>query len=140
MADKLHKLRRLQNQYWNAFKHATTRTGKERADHELLERFTDNQNDHALLIGWHDYQLAVGAIPVEAQAFQVWYFVLYPHALNPEIDRSEYESLFPTPRNHCRTGQKKALRAAIDVARQDAAIMADPKTDPRPLILAVAAS
>jgi hypothetical protein len=132
---EIRKLRRLQNQYWNAFKHATTRNGEERADHELLKRFSDNKNDHALLIGWYDYHLAVGAIPIEAQAFQVWYFVLYPQALNPEIDRSQYESHFPTLRNHSRTEQKKGLRVAIEAARKDAAIMSDAKTDPRPLIL-----
>jgi hypothetical protein len=34
--------RRLQNQYWNAFKHATTRGGEEReVNYDLLRRFTD---------------------------------------------------------------------------------------------------
>ena len=33
------EIRQLQNQYWNAFKHARTRGGIEREDSELLERF-----------------------------------------------------------------------------------------------------
>src|SRR5262245_25781158 len=38
----IQKIRRLQNQYWKAFKHATTRDGVERADQELLDRFDDD--------------------------------------------------------------------------------------------------
>jgi hypothetical protein len=53
------KIRRLKNQYWNAFKHAQMRDGIEREDSELLERFGDEVNDHTLYIGWHDYMLAV---------------------------------------------------------------------------------
>src|SRR5262249_8407049 len=44
------KIRRLRNQIWNAFKHATTQKGKERDDRRLLKRFSDLQNDHALLL------------------------------------------------------------------------------------------
>src|SRR5450759_2779662 len=45
------KLRKLQRQYWTAFKHAThLGTGKERQDDNLLLRFTDVQNDHAIFI------------------------------------------------------------------------------------------
>jgi|SRR5262245_45591990 len=32
------EIRRLQNQYWNAFKHAQTRGGIEREDRDMLER------------------------------------------------------------------------------------------------------
>jgi len=49
-----------------------------REDSELLERFEDTVNDHTLFIGWYDYALAVGALPIEAQIFQAWYFALYP--------------------------------------------------------------
>src|SRR5215472_5065356 len=69
----IQKIRRLQNQYWNAFKHATTRDGAERDDQELLDRFDDDTNNHTLFIGWHDYMLATGTLPPEAQAFQMWY-------------------------------------------------------------------
>src|SRR5580704_9603297 len=39
-------IRRLKNQFWNSFKHATTHKGEERDDRKLLERFNDLQNDH----------------------------------------------------------------------------------------------
>ena len=64
------KIRQLQNQYSNAFKHARTRGGIEREDSELLARFGDEVNDHTLFIGWRDYQQAVGTLPIEAQIFQ----------------------------------------------------------------------
>jgi hypothetical protein len=86
----LGEIRRLQNQYWNAFKHAQTRGGIEREDSELLERFDDEVNDQALFIGWYDYRLAVGALPIEAQVFQIWYFALYPEKLNPEVDTTTH--------------------------------------------------
>jgi hypothetical protein len=76
------EIRRLRNQFWNAFKHATTQSGKERDDRKLLKRFDDLQNDHALFVGWYDYALAVNVLPVEAQIFQVWYFALHPEKLN----------------------------------------------------------
>src|SRR5215472_12928401 len=43
------KIRQLQNQYWNAFKHARTHDGIEREDSELLERFGDEvKRSHAV--------------------------------------------------------------------------------------------
>jgi hypothetical protein len=70
----------VQRQYWNAFKHATERREphEERADDELLKRFTDENNDIALVIGWSDYHRATGKIPIEAQVQQTWYFALHP--------------------------------------------------------------
>jgi hypothetical protein len=132
---KIEDVRRLQNQFWNAFKHAVTRDGNERNDRELLERFSDLQNDHTLFVGWYDYMLAVGTMPVEAQAFQTWYFALYPDKLNPHLDRSKYESLFPQLRKKSRIEQKKALRHAIAQARNDSSVMNDPRTDSSPLII-----
>jgi hypothetical protein len=129
------ELRRLQNQFWNAFKHATAHGGKDRADRELLERFNDLQNDHSLFVGWYDYMLAVGSMPVEAQAFQAWYFALYPEKLDPNLDKSKYETLFPNLRDLSRKQQKSALRDAIAYARSNTAIMADKRTDTSPLIL-----
>ena len=42
-------------------------------------------NDHALFFDWYDYVLATKTMPIEAQAFQAWYFALYPDKLNPEV-------------------------------------------------------
>ena len=129
------EIRRLQNQYWNAFKHAQTRDGIEREDSELLERFGDEVNDHTLFVGWHDYMLAVGALPMEAQIFQAWYFALYPEKSNPEVDTRIYRQLFPMLPSKFRADQKRALRQVISSFREDAEVMTHPKTDPRPLML-----
>jgi hypothetical protein len=132
---KLKEIRRLQNQYWNAFKHATTRDGEDRSDQNLLARFTDEHNDHTLFIGWYDYMLPVGSMPVEAQAFQTWYFALHPDKLNASGDASEFDRLFPDLREMSRAEQKRALREAIKQARAVQRIMDDARTDRRPLIL-----
>ena len=104
---KPNELRSLRNKYCNAFKHASTRNGQERDDTELFERFSDRKNDHVLLVGWHDYLQAVGRLPVEAQAFQAWYFALYPEKLHPASDNAKYQSVFPGLRAMSRTDQKK---------------------------------
>jgi hypothetical protein len=129
------EIRRLQNQYSNAFKHATTRAGVERADQELLAQFDDETNNHALLIGWYDYMLATGTLPVEAQVFHMWYFALYPDKLNPDADTGQYERVFPNLRAKSRAERKAMLRAVIRSSRDDVVIMHDPRTDARPLII-----
>jgi hypothetical protein len=131
------KLGSLQNQYWNAFKHALTRGGFEREDSALLERFADEVNDHTLFIGWHDYMLAVRALPIEAQIFQVWYFALYPEKLNPEVDTTTHQRVFPMLPSKSRADQKRALREVISsFPEENAEVMNHPQTDPRPLIAA----
>jgi hypothetical protein len=129
------ELRRLQNQYWNAFKHAQTRGGIEREDRDLLERFEDKVNDHTLFIGWQDYVVAVRALPIEAQVFQIWYFALYPEKLNPEVDTTKHQRVFPMLPSKSRADQKRALREVISLFRENAEVMAHPKTDRRPLML-----
>ena len=129
------ELRRLQRQFWNAFKHATTRDGKERDDRKLLEQFSDLQNDHTLFVGWYDYMLAVKAMPVEAQVFQAWYFALHPEKLNPAADTAQCDSIFPGLRAKSRGAQKKALRKAIAKARRDKSIMTNQRTDRQALII-----
>jgi hypothetical protein len=131
----LGKNRRAQNQYWNAFKHALTRGGIEREDSGLLERFEDEVNDHTLFVGWHDYMLAAGALPVEAQIFLVRYYALYPEKLNPEVDTKTHQRVFPMLPSKSRADQKRALREGISSFRRDAELMTHPTTDPRPLIL-----
>lgn len=128
------EIRRLQRQFWNAFKHASSRGGVDRADEQLLRRFDDLQNDHALFVGWYDYAQAVGSMPIEAQAFQVWYFALYPDKLSPNVDASKYDALFPSLRHFLRKEQKEALRRAIANARADGTVMNDRQTDRSPLI------
>jgi hypothetical protein len=45
-----------------------------RDDAETLARFSDKRNEHDLFIEWLDYQSTTRTLPVEAQAFQAWYF------------------------------------------------------------------
>jgi hypothetical protein len=131
----IEELRRLRNQYWNAFKHATTRDGVERADQKLLDRFDDEENNHWLFVGWHDYMLATRTLPLEAQAFRIWYFALYPNKLNPNVDSTPYERAFPNLKEKSAPERKKMLRDRIASARNNRDVMADPRTDARPLIL-----
>lgn len=126
---------RLRNKYWNAFKHAKTRSGLERADDVLLEGFSDEQNDHSLLVGWLDLGEAMGCMPIEAQVFQVWYFALYPEKLAPEFNPEAILGLFPDLKTRDRGSRKRELRRVIDVWRKNAEVMNDSKTDGRPLIL-----
>src|SRR6478609_7880885 len=77
------KLRGIRNQYWNAFKHATSRSGLDRQDEEFLASFSDEINDHTLFVGWYDYARASPSLPIEAQVFQAWYFARYPEKIIP---------------------------------------------------------
>jgi hypothetical protein len=115
---------------------ARKRTAIEREDSELLERFGDEVNDHTLFIGWQDYLLAVGALPIEAQIFQVWYFALYPEKLNPEVNTTIHQQVFPMLSSKSRADQKQALRKVISSFREDTEVMTHPQTDPRPLMAA----
>ncbi len=49
--------------------------------------------------------------------------------LSSQADVSRYETLFPRLRDLPRSNQKQALRDAIELARQDPAIMNDPATE-----------
>ena len=130
------KLKKIQRQYWNAFKHATHIGGdKEREDDELLLAFSDAQNDHALFIGWYDYAVAANALPIEAQAHQVWYIALYPEKLDPKHPIDLYQRTFPNLGVKPRAEQKRMLNEAIKAAKSDASIITDPRTDARPLVI-----
>jgi len=129
------QIRRLQRQYWNAFKHARYQNDKERDDNSLLAQFSDVQNDHALFIGWYDYALAVHSMPIEAQAHQVRYIALYPEKLDQKHSIDRYEKIFPDLRRRSRVDQKRMLNDAINKARTDPTMMDDEKTERRSLIL-----
>jgi hypothetical protein len=120
---------------WTAFKHATHQgSGKERDDDELLALFSDEQNDHTLFIGWYDYALATKTMPIEAQVHQAWYLALYQEKLDPKHSTETYEEQFPALRTKTRADQKRELNQTIQRVREDATIMADPRTDKRLVI------
>ncbi len=130
----LKKLREHQREFWNAFKHGLQQDRTTpRDDTDILERFSDEINDHVMFIGWYDYMLATGTLPVEAQAFQAWYFAKYPEKLAPDVSSEPYMAIFPNLDDAARLEQKRRLRARIEASR--ARVADDPRTDTRPLIL-----
>jgi hypothetical protein len=133
----LPSLRKIQRKYWTPFKHATHQHSKqERNDEEVLSKFTDEQNDAALFIGWYDYAQATKQMPVEAQLHQAWYIALHPEKLDPKDSIEPYQQWFPNLSvAKSRSVQKRILNQAIDTARKDEKVVRDPRTDPRPLIL-----
>jgi hypothetical protein len=133
---QIRKLRELRNMYWNAFKHALDHAGMSRQDEETIAAFSDEKNDHVLFIGWYDLMLSLGRMPIEAQAFQAWYFAKYPEKLDPDLDVEPYLRWFPGIQAMPRAQQKAILRGVIEQHRQIADVMADPRTDPDGLILA----
>jgi hypothetical protein len=129
------ELKRLQREYYNAFKHATTRDGEDRDDQELLNRFDDEKNNHMLFIGWYDYGNAIGKRPIEAQVFQIWYFALYLDKLNPDVDPQPFMEMFPDLNNQSPSMRKETLRREIASSLTDLELRNHPGTDTRPLIL-----
>jgi hypothetical protein len=106
----------------------------ERDDDEVLKMFTDEKNDLVLLIGWYDYHLATGKMPIEAQTQQAWYFALHPEKLDPNTARI-YEKFFPNLRTKPRSEQKSMLNEVIERVRVDNGYMSQPITEHRPLVL-----
>ena len=132
----IEKIRQLQRQYWTAFKHAAYGSWKkERDDEKLLSNFTDEQNDAALFIGWHDYATATKKMPIEAQAHQAWYIALRLEKLHPKHSSKPYEELFPNLGDKSRSKQKRMLNKVIERARADKRIMRDSRTEARLLKL-----
>jgi hypothetical protein len=129
------ELKRLQRQYYNAFKHATTRDGEDRDDQELLNRFDDEKNNHILFVGWYDYANAIRKLPIEAQVFQIWYPALYLDKLNRDVDPRPFMETFPELKTQSPSMRKEVLRRKIASSLTDLNLRSDPLTDNRPLIL-----
>lgn len=127
---------RLRNQHWNAFKHATTRQGLDRADEELLAAFTDEANDHVLLAGWTDYARAGLFLPVEAQVFLGWYYARHPERVQPGPLLDDSVRAFGGNLHEVEHREaKRRLVVVIGKARADDGFREDPRTDQRPLVL-----
>ena len=127
---------RLRNQYWNAFKHATTREGLDREDEELLAAFTDEANDHVLLAGWTDYLRAGFFLPAEAQIFLGWYCARYPDRVRPGPVLDGTVAMFGGNLHEISRDEfKRRLGEAVRMARVDPGFQACPRTDHRPLVL-----
>jgi bifunctional non-homologous end joining protein LigD len=122
-------VRKLRNQYWNAFKHVSDRSGLPREDEELLGRFNDTVNDAALFVGWWDYMALQKRLPVSAQVFQVWWYAIYEEKLSPEADLWVIRTAFPDIRQQPRVQQKRRLRRMIEKWRKNRELLAHPATE-----------
>jgi hypothetical protein len=129
------RIRTLQRQYWNAFKHLTARDGEVRDDDETLASFDDSKNDAALFIGWHDYYEVTKRLPLAAQVFQLWYYALNEEKLAPGTDLDTIRALFPKIRLASRTDQKRRLRRTVEKYRNDKETLADRRTEDVPLCI-----
>jgi hypothetical protein len=127
------KLRELRNRHWNAFKHASTRDGRDRQDEALFAEFDPDSNEHWLFIGWYDYGLAGLPRPAEAQVLEAWYLAKYPEKTNPEVDVARQR--FPQLAGLSRDRQRARLIEVCRKARRNRPLLADALTDARPLIL-----
>lgn len=132
---KVEELVKLRNKYWNAMKHARRQNDIVRDDDEILESFDDKHNDHALFISWYDYATATGFLPIEAQAFQVWYFANYPEMLTKDFPAAEIKSMFPRISIMTRSDKKRSLSKGIAWANRQRGIFENPRTDRRKLVL-----
>jgi hypothetical protein len=136
MWPNIEEARRHRNSYWNAFKHATTKGGRDRADGELLATFDDSHNDDALLVGWMDYFTAVGTWPIEAAVFQTWYMSWHFDSVDPDMPSVlDLSGQFPEWEKAQRPGRKHRLRELIAEAGRHPACTDDPRNERAPLIL-----
>jgi hypothetical protein len=122
-------IRKLRNQYWNAFKHFSDRKGLAREDEDLFSRFDDTKNDTALFVGWWDYMTLQKRLPVSAQVFQVWWYALNEEKLSPDADLGVVRTAFPDIRQQSRAEQKRRLRRVIEKYRKNRDLLADPATE-----------
>jgi len=127
------KIRRLQRQYWNAFKHMSGRDGSSRDDDELLATFNDTANDAPLFVGWWDYFSVTGRLPLPVQVFQLWWFSLNEEKLAPGADLDTIRKLFPNMMSQTRTEHKRRLRRTFEKYRHDKAVLQDSRTEDNPL-------
>ena len=127
---KIEEIRKLQNQYWNAFKHFfKPRSEIPREDKALLDRFDDTKNDAALFVAVADYLTVAGKLSVAGQVFQMWWYAINPEKLAPDADRSPIEAIFPKLSAKTRDEQKRILRRTYEKYRHDKKLLADPRTD-----------
>ena len=132
---QLKDIRKLRNQYWTPIKHAKSHSGEKFELEEQFVGFSDLVNDHTLFVVWYDCCRANLPLPIEAQIFQVWYYGMYPDKLASSEPYEASQKLFGKLEGLSRITQKLRLQKVATQYRNDAQLLADPKTDPRPLVL-----
>jgi hypothetical protein len=131
----LKDIRKLRNQYWTPIKHASDQSGINFDLEEQFFGFSDVVNDHTLFVVWYDYCQANLPLPIEAQVFQVWYYAMYPEKLASSEASASSQRLFGNLADLSRDTKKQRLQIVAKQYRNDAQLLSDPKTDPRPLVL-----
>jgi hypothetical protein len=126
-------LTKLRTKLWNAMKHANKLDGKERDDEDLLSTPLTAENEALLAEGWFDLAQAGVPLPLEAQAFNLWY--LAKHGDHRELDGWQDE-LFPNILSSTPAQQKHMLIELIGSEKDNSEVMKHAQTDARPLILA----
>lgn len=135
------KIKSLRNQYWNGIKHFYSRDNKTaRDDERLMADFSDAENDVVLFSGWLDYMNVTKKLPIAVQVFQVWWYATNPGKMNPNVDASPFNRLFPDINICDRAEKKRRLRRTIEKYRNNAAILADSRTENLPLMTTVLSS
>ena len=116
------KLRNLQRQYWNAFKHIEDRGGKPRDDDDILAAFDDTKNDTALFVGWWDYYAVTGKLPLPVQVFQIWWYALNQEKLAPKVQSGHHSENIARDflvRSHREEAKTQARCGKISRRRRD---------------------
>lgn len=128
---KEEKLKGLRNTLWNAMKHASKKNGTPRDDEMLLATPLEKENEERLYEGWFNLSQTM-PVPIEAQTLIVWFIL--KHGDLTELDDG-LKNLFPDLHTLSPTNQKAMLRKQIEMIRNIRELVADPNTDPRPLII-----
>ena len=112
--------------YRNFFKHADS-------DPEgTVEGFSDDKNDHLLILAVDDLMRLHQKSPFECQVFQLWYLAVYDEKIaGEELERimPTIRSAFPDIDKLSRTEQKQMGREVMHECSQDEQLLADPRTD-----------
>jgi hypothetical protein len=128
------RIKGLRNQFWNAFKHLSNRNGIPRDDERLFAAFSDEQNDAALFIAWHDYSAVTGRMPIAAQVLQAWYLAMNEDKLHPETDVESLRWVFKDIGSLPRSNQKRMLREVVNHYQEDEGLLTSRETETDPLV------
>ena len=112
--------------YRNFFKHA------DKDPEGTIEGFSDDKNDHLLILGTEDLLRLEQSKLFECQIFQIWYLAVYEE----KIANEALESVLPTVRqelpgigNVSRSKQKRMGRELLQRTSKDEELISDPLTD-----------
>jgi hypothetical protein len=128
-SESVASLKAARNSVWNAIKHVRDREQQLRDDEALMADFSDSANDWILMTAWFDYAEITGAMPLEAQALQVWVIAKDPSEHAFEFAPIGFDKLAYMDRRR----QKEHLKRTITRVRKRAKYVNDPRTEARPL-------